>query len=172
MKALVRTALVLCLVCEPAFADTLVMKSGENKKGKILEETEKSVLFNSQADGVVTEVPKSDISIVDHDPAPGEPQKSKFLSEFSTTVPKKRYQSLAIKKDEAPPDKDPLSFFAKPGNKQAPSDQSASFQAFTKMIIDWLSAHPETQKLLPEWLGKLKSKEGELDKLAKVAKEA
>ena len=164
--------LLLCLVCEVSFADTLVMKSGENKKGKILEETEKSILFNSQADGVVVEVPRYNIAIIDKDLPEGKVPAKGSLQVFSA-IPRKKADEAS---SENPlKDKRPLEILLGKDLPSSPqkkkSDQAASFQSFTKLIEEWIRSNPEAEKYIQEWMTKFKIREEELDKVIKVAQE-
>ena len=172
MSARVWAVFLLCLICETAFADTLVMKSGENKKGRILEETEKSVLFNCEADGVVVEVPKNTIAIVDRDIQNQESPSKGSVQVFS--VPPKKKTKWVPREPEQEGD-----LIAMPPNKPVSGDpndplagQAANFQSFVKLIEDWVRSHPEAEKYIQEWMKKFSGKEDEIEKLIKTAKEA
>ncbi len=166
---------LLLFFCQVALADTLVLKSGENKKGKILEEGETKILFDSQKDGMVIEVPRSNISIVDRDE--GLKQKG-FLQTFSTSPKNKK-----IKKNfwggEDEEEKQSKTIFSESGveakpmfNVESSADHGFSFDSIEKMIDHWLQDHPETNKLIQEWKARFKDQSEDLEKMVRVAKEA
>jgi hypothetical protein len=167
--------LLLCFVCEAALADTLVMKSGENKKGKIIEETEKAVLFNSQEDGAVIEVPKASIAIVDRDLQSGTPPPKGSVQIFSTP-PKKKKNKILWELENPPAEKPSLAASSDGPAPVAPKidmgGQEKNFQSFMKLIEDWVRNHPEAEKYIQEWMKKFAGNQGEVEKLIKVADEA
>ena len=160
--------LLLCFVCSVSFADTLVMKSGENKKGKIIQETDKTVLFNSQADGLVVEIPKSSIAIVDRDVS----KTPQGALQFFSAAPRKSKAVIDL-----PP---PNIGSAQPDLEEPPaaepeppvSGQAAAMQTLLKKVEDWVRSHPEAEKYIQSWAGKFKGNQDEVDKLVKKAKEA
>ena len=162
--------LSLCFVCEVSFADTLVMKSGESKKGKILEETEKTVLFNSAADGAVLEIPKSSVAIIDREVrSDSEPPKGS-VQLFSAPPKKKKAKALT----DRPPTTMDILLGKQP--TEAPKKEivhkESSLNAMMKWIAEWLDSHPEAQKMVQEITDKLKTNQGEMDKVIKVAMDA
>ena len=170
------TVLLLCFVCETSFADTLVLKSGESKKGKVLEETEKSVLFNSQADGLVTEVPRSEIAIVDKDVTSGSAPAKGSVQFFSVApkkqeVKKKSFFEMLEKEGGDATEKSLETKRSQEGKEEAP-DQAAVLQPLIKVIAGWLHNHPEAENYVQEWKERSKNNKEDLDKLAKTANEA
>ena len=153
---------ILLLSASCAFADTLVLKSGEKKQGKILEDDNKRILFK-QTDGMVVEVPRSTISIVDHEWTNADLKKHGFLSLFSTPPPsKKKHQFLVVGDSVGPPE------HQEPGQQL---NQAASFGKFETFIERWLKEHPAFTKHLEETIQKFKGKEADMDELVKAAKQ-
>lgn len=151
MKICVWIILLLSFSGKNCFADTLVMKSGENKKGKILEVTKDTVLFNSQTLNYVVEVPRKDISMIDRDDpatriAPLESQK-KLLGEA---------EKMGIKLP----------------TKNGAVDQEGLFQTVVKMAEDWMLSHPEAEKFILYWVKIFKGKSDQLEEMVRATKEA
>ena len=170
MKPSLRTVFLFLLVCQTAFADTLVMKSGDNKKGKILEETDTKILFQSKAEGLVVEVPKSDISIIDRD----ESLKQKgFVQLFSSPPPKKKKKRNWLDPEIPGASEKNISPTKKASASEEESfDPESAFQSVQKTLLDWLQTHPEAKKFIREWMKKFNGKSDEMDKLMRAAKEA
>ena len=91
-------ALVLVFLSAPAMAsDTLVMKSGEHKKGTVIYKGEEELRFRNDSDGKVVGIPLSDIAIID---AAANPVKKKgsvgFFSESNKPVYEKKTESQDV----------------------------------------------------------------------------
>ncbi len=157
----------LLLWCGAAQADILKMKSGQTKRGKILAEDEKRILLDSETDGSVVDVPKSEISIFDREVSEGDREKGRFLNYYSAS-PKKKAKTIEPEKPSGPAKRSAL-----PRKFSLTSSASASFEKIETMIESWLMAnHPEWT----EWYTQLKEryaqKSLELDKLAAAVKQS
>lgn len=148
-----------------ALADTLVYKTGENIKGKILDEDDAHVLFKRE-DGLVVDVPRSKITIVDKDiVSDAAPQGA--VNVFTEAPNKKPYKLLVVGDSSAP----------ESPRKKASSDASAnspgtgsniSFEAIAKFIEKWLADHPEIEEKMKDFLDRSKGGSDELEKMAKA----
>ena len=155
-----------------ASADTLVLKSGERKTGKVLEETDKRILLEEPG-GLVVEVPRPAISIFDHDGNISGGQRKGSVSFFSTPPRKK--------KPSPPPDAGitpEVKEWAQgmPSDKargvKKPFDQAGSFEALEKFIERWVREHPEMAKVIQETMTKFNHKSDEMDRVVAEAKKA
>ena len=163
-------------MAQTAQADTLVMRSGEKKTGKIIEENETHVLFK-QPGGVVADIPKSAIAIFDREFSDKDlPKKNGFVSLFSTTPRKdedtKKYALLAIG-DSVGPKKSPVPRSEeKMALPKGDADRIATFQKMQDILEHWMSAHPEWAKNIQGMMDKFKGKSGDLDELVVAAKKS
>lgn len=165
-RGLVLSACVM-LISQTVMADTVLLKTGESKKGKVLEETESKVLFDSQETGSVVEIPKISITLIDRDVLDGPSKGSvSFFSESPKSKRSKEDHSSKMRKSLA---------IMEDGDSQtglAPKDplgQAEQFKRLEQIIEKWLAAHPEFMKVLRDVVEKFKSKSDEMDKVVKVA---
>ena len=88
-----RAALVLFLLLfsAAAMADSLTMISGENKKGRIIGQTDSQILFREESGQVVT-IPRAAVASVDADPSSNVIQKNS--AGFYSAAPKKEEKKI------------------------------------------------------------------------------
>ena len=171
MKRAVIIFTLLFLTAGSSWADTIVLKSGENKKGNIIEEGSDKILFNSTTDGAVIEIPRSDITILDKDPSSGSIAKKGSVS-FFTEAPKKAREkrtrqvlhvngdsSVQAVEEEVVPDKKDL------------LADVASITSLEEYIDEWLKDHPEAKKIVDDFKKKFQANSDELDKAIVSAKQ-
>ena len=139
-------------VVQTASADTLILKSGESKKGKVLGESKGQVLFERAEDRMVIELPKSSISIVGRDEDNGSTTKKRYVNFFSEPSKDKKRQRTDAADDRA-------------------SVQAELFTKFENFIMRWIEEHPGVGQKIQEALAKSKSKSDQLDELVKAAKQ-
>lgn len=166
MKQAIRLAgFILCFYV-PAYADDVVqLKSGERMEGKILAETETDILMDSESDGVMIEIPKNTVSILDRTPDPDAPEGQ---VSFYTAVPKKHKPPSAGSRGKFTGAAQTLQRDATPLEGE---DTSPSFDMLDKMFQSWLEKHPKFR----EWLESLEDRAiqqaAQLNQLADAAKQ-
>ena len=158
----------LLLLPLSASADTLVLRSGQNKKGRVVHETDKQILFDSQTDGAVIEVQRSDISILDRDPGAAAEQNKGSVSFFTTSEKKKKRAKSFFDGPET--GKEPTSTEEEARSEGKP-DQAAMFGVMENYFQDWLKKNPEMEKFLSELVQKFKGKSEDFDQAVEAAKQ-
>lgn len=171
MKRILAVVACAALWTAQAHADILQMRSGEYKRGKILRETPDEVLFDSENDGAIVEVKKSEISIIDRETV------------TAGGTGGLNFVSVAPKKQKAKPAAKP-SFFeriSKPTDAKeeagaakmfAPEQQSAMLDKAEKMFQDLMAKNPQMRQWLDDIVKNLDIKSKELDKVVEAAKDA
>ena len=148
-------ALFLLTLLSQAWADTLVLKSGENKKGKVVEEMDSLVLLK-QEDGLVVPVQRSNISSLEKDAEDAGSPKDPVNAHS-----KKPHKLLAIGEGIAPA-----------GQKKKTSGQGLSFDAITAFLERWLTEHPGLQKKMKDLTFGSEGQSKDLEKLAESAQQS
>ena len=159
-------ATLLFTVASTAFADTVRLKSGEMKTGKVLVDSDDQVLLKSDEDGAVVEIPRRTISILERDPGG---QKKGGVGFVSTVPPSKRIAWPARSFGE-PLVKPKSGDATASGSYLKDFDQAAAFGKLEEMFEAWMSKHPEFRKWFEDFADKSMKKNDELDKLVQSTK--
>lgn len=151
---------VLFVVCSYAWADTLLLRSGETKKGKLIEQIGDTYLFESGSDGAVIEVPVADVSILDRDPG-----SQNLTHEFVSLISEKK-KELATKSEKSlnSLDLDKLSDGVTFEDKKG-----SFFNKMELMLMEWLQKHPEAQGFFKKVVDNDQKSQEEILKLKKIA---
>ena len=143
------------------------MRSGGEKRGKILAEDDRQVLLDSETDGSVIEVQRSDISILEREDS--EKRSTGGYLSFYSTVPKKKrkpepephYLTGADSSVKA------SRMFATESSEEKPT----AMDKLDTMFQDFMDKHPEIEKGLKGLMDKAIKDSSELDKLVAAAKQ-
>ena len=162
--------IVLLLAPSLAAADAVVLKNGKTKEGKIIEETDEHVLIDSKEDGMVMEVKRSDISIIDRAVEAGTPTKGS-VGFFSTSPRKRKKKSWfpELAKEDAtvlPTDTQAESEPEKPGGM----DQAGILSKLESYFQEWTQKNPETSRWMDGLIKSFKGKSDEFDRAVDAAK--
>ncbi len=150
-----------------AQADTLKMKNGQTKEGRILAENDGQILFQ-QSNGDVSEVAATSVSIIDRAVVPG--GKAGQVS-FFTTSPRKKKKAAPPPSEETAPVDASVTLPALEGMSKPPA-QDPSLDNMDRMLQDWLEKHPDMKEWLETAADKAIKRSAEMNDLLDQAKQS
>ncbi len=161
---------MVLLLCPTAWADILLMKSGEYKRGKILKETEDEILFKSENDNAIVVVRRPTISLIEKE-TPPEQMESKGSLSMISAVPMKK--SPVEKRDWLPAGGknekvDPI----KDQSLLKDVDQSKLMDQLEAFLQKALTKYPQLSGWYTELKAKTENNKQEMEKLSKIAEGA
>lgn len=164
MRRAVSIALLLAFAPFPALADTVKLKSGETKTGTVIAQEDDHILFKSESDATVVEIPRDSISILD-----GPVGDKKGSVGFFSTVPKKKKKAKGAPFRTLAQAMDPN---GKATQNEIEEEESGptTFEKLDSMFTEWMEKHPEAAKWFQDMADKSIKDSDRLDALANAAK--